>query len=254
MLADIVPVNPIYSRFSIAAVRKGWDGLVTSEVSTADNSWSLLNMTPADGQMRPLYWTLSDEPRSLNPLSGSSAYDWQVLGLIYDSPLTVNPYDLSDLPSLAENWKVETVSVEGKPVTRLTFFFRPGLTWHDGVPLTADDFRYTLLFLKEHEVPRFFDSVRDIVSVELPDPMTAVITLDNVSYWHLHNVGGMMVLPKHVLEKVADWRSWQPSRTPLEGHPGLTQLVGSGPFVFREYRPGEFVRFTRFDGYWMLER
>ncbi len=254
MLAEIVPVVPIYSRFSIAAVRKGWDGLITSDVSTADNGWSMLNMTPSDGKMRPLYWTLSDEPRSLNPLAGSSAYDWQVLGLLYDAPLTVSPYDLSDLPSLAESWDVGTVEAGVKPVTRLTFRFRPDLTWHDGKPLTAEDFRHTLLFLKENEVPRFFDSVRDIASIEVPDPLTAVVTMDNVSYWHLHNIGGMMVLPRHVLEKVEDWRSWQPSRNALEGHPGLTELVGSGPFVFREYRPGEFVRFTRFDDYWMLRR
>lgn len=254
MLAGIIPVVPIYSRFSIAAIRKEWTGLVTSEVSTADNSWSLLNMTPADGKMRPLYWTLPDEPRSLNPLAAGSAHDWQVLGQIYSAPLAIDPYNLSDLPSLAESWKVETVDVDGKPATRLTFRFRPGLTWHDGEPLTAEDFRYTLLFLKKNEVPRFFDSVRDLVSMELQDPLTAVVTMDNVSYWHLHNIGGMIVLPKHVLETVQDWRSWQPSRTPLEGHPGLTQLVGSGPFVFREYRPGEFVRFTRFDGYWMLRR
>lgn len=254
MLAEILPVVPIYSRFSIAAVREGWDGLVSSEVSTADNSWSLLNMTPSDGKMRPLYWTLAEEPRSLNPLSAGSAFDWQVLALLYSAPMAIDPYDLSDIPSLAESWKVETVELEGKPVTRLTFAFRPGLTWHDGEPLTAEDFRYTLLFIKKNEVPRFFDSVRDIVSVELPDPLTVVVTMDNVSYWHLHNIGGMIILPKHVLETVEDWRSWQPARVPMEGHPGLTQLVGSGPFVFREYRPGEFVRLTRFDGYWMLER
>ena len=31
----------------------------------------------------------------------------------------------------------------------------------------------------------------------------------------------------------------------------LTQLVGTGPFVFREYRDGEYVRMSRNENFWL---
>jgi peptide/nickel transport system substrate-binding protein len=94
--------------------------------------------------------------------------------------------------------------------------------------------------------------VRDIESVEAVDDGTVVVTMTNTSYWHLHNVGGVPILPAHILEGVENWKSWQPAET---GHPeveGLTMLVGTGPFVFEEYRPGEYVLLKRHDGFWML--
>lgn len=247
-LAEILPVIPLYSRYSVTAHRKEWTGFIASEKTTPDNGWSLLAIAPSDGSTAPFRWTLSDEPRNLNPLAAGTAYDWQILALVYESLLAIDPYDLSDRPGLAESWTLETVG-EGKTAsTRLTFRLRPGLLWHDGRPLTASDVATTLERLKALEVPRFFDAVSDLGSVTTPDGRTVVVTMNTVSFWHLHNIGGLPVFPAHILGKVEDWRNWQPATT-VHGE-GLTELVGSGPFIFREYRPGQYVHMTRFDGYW----
>jgi peptide/nickel transport system substrate-binding protein len=249
-LAELVPVIPLYSRYSVTAHSKAWTGFIASEKVTPDNLWSLLSIEPAQGPMIPFRWNLGEEPRNLNPLAAGSAYDWQILGLLYESLLSVDPYDLSDRPGLAESWTLERIGEEDKRATRLTFRLRPDLFWHDGKPLTARDVAFTLERLKALEVPRFFDSVRDMASVNSPDERTVVVTMDQVSFWHLHNIGGLPILPAHILEKVDSWRDWQPATT--DHGEGLTELVGSGPFVFREYRPGQYVRLTRFDRYWRL--
>lgn len=252
LLSEKLPWVPIYSRYMIAAVSNGWKGIVATDATSADNIWTLLSMEPVSGPMRPVFWALSSEPRSLNPLSSGSAYDWQILGLIYDGMINVDPRTLEDIPWLATDWDIETIEGESGSRTRLTFKLREGVTWHDGEPLTADDVRSTLLFLKENRIPRYYDSVRDIESVEAVDDGTVVVTMKNTSYWHLHNVGGAPILPAHILEGVEDWKSWQPAET---GHPeaeGLTTLVGTGPFVFEEYRPGEYVLLKRHEGFWML--
>jgi peptide/nickel transport system substrate-binding protein len=57
--------------------------------------------------------------------------------------------------------------------------------------------------------------------------------MKNISYWHLHSVGGLPIFPAALLDRIGDWRSWQPSRNPLPGKTGLTELYGTGPFVFR---------------------
>jgi len=253
-LADRLPVIPIYTRYSIAAVSKGWKGTVSTKVATADNSWSLLSMAPASGGMRPLYWALGDEPRTLNPFTASTATDWQVLGLLYDTLLAVNPNDLTDLPWLARTWKVETTAGTGGPRTRLSFTLRKDVFWQDGSPFTAKDVKATLLFLQKNSIPRYFDSVRDIESVSAPDAHTLVVTMRNASYWHLHSIGGLPLFPETLLGRIKDWRSWQPARNAVPGKPGLTELYGTGPFVFREMRPGDFVRFRRNERFWLIPR
>lgn len=249
MLSELAPWIPVYSRYMVAAARKGWNGVVSTKKTSADNMWTLINMSPADGGERPIMWCLSEEPRSLNPLSTGSAYDWQVLGLIYDSLISVDPETLDDIPWLASSWKIETVGKGSAARTKLTFNLREGVKWHDGNPFSANDVKATLEFLKKNEIPRYYDSVRDIEGISAPDGRTVVVTMKNTSFWHLHNIGGAPVFPAHILVKVKNWETWQPAATAHPSKKGLTMLVGTGPFIFKEYRPGEYVHFIRNDAF-----
>lgn len=252
MLAELTPWIPVYSRYMVTAVRNSWNGIVSTEASSADNIWTLLNMEPAAGAERPVMWCLSDEPRSLNPFSTGSAYDWQVLSLIYDSMIAIDPETLEDIPWLAASWKVETAGKGSAARTKLTFILRDGVKWHDGTPFTSADVKATLEFIKENEMPRYFDSVRDIETIDTPDGKTVIVMMKNQSFWHLHNIGGSPVFPAHLLKGIKNWETWQPSRETHPSQKDLTMLVGTGPFVFREYRPGEYVHLVRNDKFWLL--
>jgi peptide/nickel transport system substrate-binding protein len=249
-LADLMPVIPIYSRYSISATRSDWDGIFTTERSNSDNLFTLLSMAPKDGGTRPIYWNITEEIRTLNPLVSSTAYDWTVLGTIYDTLIAVDPYTFEDMPWLAERWGIES---EGSGSV-LTFELRDGLRWQDGHPLTAEDVAYSLQFIKDNNVPRFFDSVKDIESIEFDKAERTIrVKMGNVSFWHLHNIGGMLVMPKHILENVPEWRTWQPTNRPHKASDGtvLTELIGTGPFMFRESRTGEYVHMTRNENYFL---
>lgn len=254
MLSEKIPVIPVYSRYSIGAVSRKWKGIVKSPVTTGDNLWSLLNMEPVEGGALPLYWCLSDEPRSLNPFGTSSAYDWQVLGLIYDAMIAIDPFTLEDIPWLATDWKMETIEKDGDRQTLLTFRLRKDIYWQDGEPLTPEDVKFTIEYLREKAIPRYYDNVSDVLEVTIDPEGDIQVRLDNVSYWYLHNIGGLPVFPEHIISRVKDWKNWQPSKLPHPSRDDLTQLVGTGPFIFREYRPGEFVRFTKNDLFWLLKR
>ena len=246
LLSDIVPSVPIYSRYWITAVRKGWDGIYTSEKMTADNFWTLTEMTPSDGKMRPVYWVLPEEPRSLNPITARSAYDWMVMGNIYDTLINVHPDTYEDIPWLASEWEIS--NEDNKTVIK--FKLRDDIKWHDGKPLSTDDVINTINYMKEIEAPRYYDSVKDVESVTSPEPNTVVIRFANTSYWNLHNIGGLPILPKHILDNVKDWNVWQPAREKHPDNPELTQLIGTGPFVFSEYRAGDFVHFKKNENFW----
>ncbi|MDR1917055.1 MAG: ABC transporter substrate-binding protein [Synergistaceae bacterium] len=248
ILSELMPVIPVYSRYSVSAIRNDWDGVFTTDRSTSDNELTLISMTPKEGGERPIYWNISEEIRTLNPLVSSSAYDWTVLGTIYSSMLSVNPYTFEDLPWLAESWEV----TPGERGSIFTFKLRPDLKWQDGRPLTVEDVAFTIEFIKDNNIPRFFDTVKDVESTETDERAGTVrITMANTSYWHLHNIGGMPVLPKHILRNVPDWRAWQPANRPHTALDGtkLTELIGTGPFTFRESRTGEYVRMTRNEHY-----
>jgi peptide/nickel transport system substrate-binding protein len=97
--------------------------------------------------------------------------------------------------------------------------------------------------------------VKDVESIEIDkDSRTMTVTMGNVSFWHLSNIGFTIVLPKHILENVEDWRTWQPTNRPHRALDGteMTELVGSGPFTFRESRTGEFVHMTRNEYYFLF--
>ena len=248
-LMDLVPVIPLYSRYSISAIRNDWDGVFTTDRSTADNLLTLVSMTPKEGGERPIYWNIPEEIRTLNPLVSSTTYDWTVLGTVYDTLLSTNPYTFEDIPWLAESWSI----AQGNKGSILNFTLRPGLKWQDGRPLSAEDVAFSFQYIQDNKIPRFYDSVKDIESIEI-EGRTVRLFMANTSYWHLHNLGGMPVLPKHILENVPDWRAWQPTNRPHKALDGtvMTELVGTGPFTFRESRTGEYVHMTRNEHYMLL--
>ena len=243
LLLDLMPSVPIYSRISVAAISNKWKNIFTTDKMTADNIWTLLTAEPKDGRMRPLTMLLQEEPRNLNPFTASSAYSWQVLGMIYESMLSTDPYTLENMPWLAASWEVNTTGTGGARHTELTFKIRRGLRWNDGSPLTARDVKASIDFIHKNKIPRFFDSVKNIRRVETPDDYTLRVVMDGVSYWYLDNVAGIPAIPKKVVDNIKDWQSWDPLNAKNTGGP--RGLVGSGPFMLKSYKPGEYVMMVR---------
>ncbi len=250
LLAELTPSVPIYSRFSVAAVSNAWENVISTEKITADNVWTLMLARPREGPARPLTMALAEEPRSLNPFTASSAYAWQVLGLIYEGLLGTNPLTLEDMPGLAESWNVAVADGGEGPHTELTFRLREGLRWNDGAPLSASDLKATLEFLRANQIPRFYDAVKNISSVETRGDRELKIVMSGVSYWYLDNVAGLPYMPARVVDGIKDWQNWNPLEQ--DGGAGPRGLVGAGPFALEEYRPGEYVMMARNPNYWRL--
>ena len=53
-----------------------------------------------------------------------------------------------------------------------------------------------------------------------------------------------------VVANIKDWQSWDPLSTKNAG--GLRGLVGSGPFMLKSYKPGEYVMMKRNPYYRLL--
>src|SRR5215210_4177628 len=76
-------------------------------------------------------------PDVVDPQKSSYSPELAILVLVYEG-LTRIDTDLQTVPAAAESWEYND------DATQLTFYLRDGLTYSDGSPLTAENFRYAV--------------------------------------------------------------------------------------------------------------
>ena len=148
-------------------------------------------------------------------------------------------------PWLAERWES---SADG---LRHTLHLRRGVTWSDGTPFTSAD---VLFSLDAVHSPGVQSVAADSLSVrgqpiraEAPDPSTVVVIYPAPSGPGLRLLDGLPILPKHKLQSAlanGTFRdAWTTTTPPAD-------LAGLGPFLVREYTPGQRVVLDRNPRYW----
>ena len=155
-----------------------------------------------------------------------------VAGNIYEGLLRYSP-KLDPLPGLAESW---TVSEDGKTYT---FKLVKGATWHDGKPFTSADVLFSIEFLKQTH-PRARGNLVQLDKVEAPDESTVVFTLKQPfgPFIGIFEVGSLPMVPKHIYEG-----------TDFKTNPANNTPVGTGPFMFKEWQKGSFIRLVKNPNY-----
>src|SRR5438552_3937793 len=166
---------------------------------------------------------------------------------IVDGSGVRQPYLAESLPRLdTDSWKV---SPDGKMET--TYRLKPNLTWHDGQPLTADDFAFAKEIYSARGLGVFTSTPQDqIEEIVATDPRTVVIR-----WKELYGEAGALVsgllepLPKHVLEAPFAAYQQDPStaETFLSHAFWTTQYVGLGPFKLTEWQQSVQFEGTAFD-------
>lgn len=262
LLSDYIPYFPMYSRPYINAFRtdkvKGYVPMNGYGSAQYQNLWTTLNIESVDGD-DTVTWMLTQEPGTLNPTTASSAYEWDILGRIYDYGMTYDAETVADVPNfiveaIEDTWEYtdpETGEVTSN-AAKVTYKIRDDVKWHDGVNFTAHDMKFTVEYLRDNQVPRYLGAVADIVNVECPDDYTLVFYNAKPGFLHLYDANALPWLPPHIWGDVTDWQAFQPWLEPHPTVPGLTKLIGNGPFVFKEYKVGEYARVERFEDYWRL--
>jgi peptide/nickel transport system substrate-binding protein len=155
-----------------------------------------------------------------------------VAGNIYEGLLRYSP-KLEPLPGLAESW---TVRADGKTYT---FKLVKGATWHDGKPFTSADVLFSIDFLKQTH-PRARGNLVQLDKVEAPDDSTVVFTLKQPfgPFIGIFEVGSLPMIPKHIYEG-----------TDFKTNPANNTPVGTGPFMFKEWQKGSFIKLVKNPSY-----
>ncbi len=147
----------------------------------------------------------------------------------------------AEIPSVANGG----VSKDGKTVT---WHLKKGVAWHDGKPFSADDCVFTWEFAADPATASVSIGTYKDVKVEKVDSHTIkVIYAKPTPFWAdpFCGVRGM-VIPKHLFEAYKGAKSREA--------PNNLKPVGTGPYKFADFKPGDMVRGELYPNYHMPNR
>jgi peptide/nickel transport system substrate-binding protein len=185
---------------------------------------------PAAAQKRSLVIGMgSADAGKLDPHIASTTPDKGLLQYIFNGLVRMKPGQISPdtiEPDLAESW---SSNPDG---TEWAFHIRHGVQchWNYG-EFTAEDAAYSIKRAANKATSSYSNDFSGIVSADVVDPYTLKITLRNPVagfLGYVANLNGGNVVCKKAAEEMGDGFSKKP--------------IGTGPFMFGEYQPQQYVR------------
>lgn len=174
-------------------------------------------------------------PDTLNPFATWSSF-WPLV-FTYDFLVGIDAQRHDDRKGFAREWSVADDN------RTWTFKIWPGMKWSDGRPATARDVAFTYNFLRESRgTPNELNvgwnnasGLENVVIITTVDDETLQIVTTKPTRWPIDNT--TFILPEHIWTGI----SHADARRTFSNNP---PLVGTGPMIVSEFRPGQFVRMS----------
>jgi len=140
---------------------------------------------------------------------------------------------LDPQPQLAESWAFSP------DYTSLTFKLRSGVKFHTGRPLTSEDVKWNIELRGDPKTAsQLLGVAKWVQKVETPDAQTVVCRLDRPRPAVLDLFHGMFIGDPETHQETMDGKNF----------------VGTGPFKFKEWVPGDHWTMVRNPDYWQKDR
>jgi len=178
----------------------------------------------------PLVLGLGGEVTSLDPHYHNYTPNKVVWRHVFDS-LTLPERDLTVRPGLAASWR-------RLDETTWEFALRPGVHFHDGTPFTAADAAASLTRAGLVENAPQPVLVPALLTVEATGPLSLRITTISANAQLPHQLSAVAIMP------VAENRR---SRADFDRN---GRLIGTGPYRFVSWQPGQRVELRANPDYW----
>jgi peptide/nickel transport system substrate-binding protein len=189
------------------------------------------------GALKLLLW---QGPTLLNPHFGTGSKDLEGSALFYEALIRYDT-DGNPVPLLAAELPTREnggIAADGKSVV---WKLKPGVTWHDGKPFGADDVVFNWRYATDPATAAItLGSYENVRAIEKLDALRVRVVFDKPSpVWT--RSASVPLLPRHVFEPYQGAKSREA--------PANLKPVGTGPYRFAEFMPGDLVRGTLNPGY-----
>ena len=196
------------------------------------------------GALKLLWW---QAPTLINPHFAVGTKDQEGSRVFYE-PLAAWDNEGNLMPVLAAeipSRESGTGAAYGKSVV---WKVKPSVQWHDGKPLTADDLVFNWQYAKDPATAATTTGSYKDCRVEKIDDLTVKVLFDKPTpFWADAFVGvNGSLIPKHLF---ADYIGAKSRDAPTNLVP-----VGTGPYRFTEFRPGDMLRGERNTNYHLPNR
>jgi peptide/nickel transport system substrate-binding protein len=177
----------------------------------------------------------------ITPFISTDVYGTIVQCRVTEPLAARDPVTLEYVPMLATNWEK---SADGKTIA---FNLRPGVTFSDGKPFTAEDvvFTFDLIMNKDIDAPRTRSYLSHLESVKAEGELRVVFKFKEFIFNTFETVSGTGILPKHFYGR------FMKETREYNENPGL--LMGTGPYRMATpdgWRPGQPIELFRNERYW----
>jgi peptide/nickel transport system substrate-binding protein len=197
------------------------------------------NKAGGGGTLKTLFW---QGATLLNPHFAVGTKDQEGSRIFYE-PLAAWDPEGNLVPVLA----AEIPDIENGGLApdglSVTWKLKPGVQWHDGQPFTADDVVFNWQYAADPATAATTIGSYQDITVEKLDQLTARVRFQKPTpFWADGFVGQRgMIVPKHLFEAFRGAAS--------RDAPTNLKPVGTGPYRFVDFKPGDMVRGERNPSY-----
>jgi peptide/nickel transport system substrate-binding protein len=209
--------------------------LTSAGVAQAQAKWTF-NPTKrgGGGLVKALWW---QAPTLLNPHFANGTKDQDACRIFYEPLASYDP-DGNVIPVLA----AETPSLQNGGVAKdgmsVTWKLKKNVVWHDGKPFTADDVVFNWEYVMDPATAAVtIGPYRDIVRIDKLDSHTVKIVFKSPApVWSAPFCGAAngVIIPRHLFQAFKGDKSREA--------PTNLKPVGTGPYKFVDFKPGDIVR------------
>jgi ABC-type transport system substrate-binding protein len=251
IIVERVPNVPVATRKGVYAYRKGIANAVNQEGRGVINKLTLANSYHVSyptvrqlrvGTLTPSHQNIIKEKKEgffakpVRILKGiidifEKGLEWTKRRFACPTGFSFETYKVITKTETFKDYKIETITKQ-----EIIIKIKVGNStefWHDMVPLTINDFVFTLDYFAVGNI--WFEIWEDIIGLyncTIVDDYTADLYFNTTSIWIPYIIGNLEIIPKHIFETI------DPSEASSGYYPAdlppSNVLIGSGPWQFVE--------------------
>ena len=190
---------------------------------------------------------IGEGPKTFNPCNTKDATSSQMAGILYEGLLTTDPKTGDVIPQLAKSYEING--------NDYIIHLRKGITWTDGLPITANDVIYTYkdIVFKGLGNISAMDSMKidgKLPQLEKIDDYTVKFTTSKPFAPFLRQLS-YPIVPMHYFKPYSD-KGDSIFNAFLSPNTNPKEIVSGGPFKLKEYVPAQRVVFEKNPNYYKI--